>query len=33
MEIDKARIGELLKEADEISNILAKIIINSDMSE
>jgi len=33
MEIDKARIGELLKEADEISNILAKIIINSDISE
>ena len=31
MEIDKTRIGELLKEADEISNILAKIIINSDM--
>ena len=30
MEIDKARIGELLKEADEISNILARIIINSD---
>ena len=33
MEIDKTIIGELLKEADEISNILAKIIINSDMSE
>ena len=30
MEIDKTRIGELLKEADEIANILAKIIINSD---
>ena len=33
METDKAKIGDLLKEADEISNIIAKIVINSDTSD
>jgi len=30
MDIDKARVVELLGEAEEISNIIAKIIINTD---
>jgi four helix bundle protein len=30
MEIDKLRVQELLKEAEELSNIIARIIINSD---
>lgn len=30
LEIDKTKIGELLKEAEEISNIIARIIINAD---
>lgn len=30
IEVDKTRIAILIKEADEISNIIAKIIINSD---
>lgn len=30
LEIDKRKIGELLKEAEEISKIIAGIIINSD---
>ena len=30
---DKTKIGDLLKEADEISNIIAKIVINSDTSD
>ena len=30
METDKLKISELLKEADELSNIIARIIINSD---
>jgi four helix bundle protein len=33
METDKTKIGNLLKEADEISNIIAKIVINSDINE
>lgn len=28
--VDKMRIGSLIKEADEISNIIAKIIINAE---
>jgi len=30
MDLDKLKVQELLKEADEISNIIARIIINSD---
>jgi len=30
LETDKTKIGELLKEAEEISNIIARIIINAD---
>jgi four helix bundle protein len=30
MEIDKLKISELIKEADELSKIIASIIINSD---
>ena len=33
METDKVKVADLLKEADEISNIIAKIIINSDTNE
>jgi four helix bundle protein len=33
MEIDKLKVRELLKEAEEISNIIAKIIINSNKDE
>jgi four helix bundle protein len=33
METDKSKISDLLKEAGEISNIIAKIVINSDASE
>jgi hypothetical protein len=33
METDKTKIAGLLKEAGEISNIIAKIIINSDGNE
>jgi four helix bundle protein len=33
METDKTKIGDLLNEADEISNIIAKIVINSDTSD
>lgn len=31
--VNKTRICQLIKEADEISNIIAKIVINSDMEE
>jgi hypothetical protein len=30
METDKLKISELLNEANELSNIIARIIINSD---
>lgn len=30
LEVDKLKINELIKEADEISNIVAAIIINSE---
>ena len=30
MDIDKARVANFIKKADEISNIIAKIIINAD---
>ena len=33
LEIDKLKVEELLKEAEEISNIIAKIIINSHKDE
>lgn len=33
LEVDKNKIADLLKEVEEISNIIAKIIINSDQNE
>ena len=33
METDNVKVADLLKEVDEISNIIAKIIINSDTNE